>query len=33
VRAQFMNDPMVSAAGFGVAATPWQAVRLAAWAQ
>ena len=30
-RAQFISDPMVSAAGFGVAATLWQAVRLAAW--
>jgi hypothetical protein len=26
-RARFMGDPMISAAGYGVAPTPWQAVR------
>jgi hypothetical protein len=31
-RAMFMDDPMVSARGFGVAPTPWGAVQLAAWA-
>jgi len=29
-RAQFMADPMISAAGYGVAATPWKAVQRAA---
>jgi hypothetical protein len=27
-----MGDPMISAAGYGVAPTPWQAVQRAAWA-
>jgi hypothetical protein len=30
-RAQFMADPMISAAGYGVADTPWQAVQRAGW--
>jgi hypothetical protein len=29
-RAQFMSHPMISAAGFGVAPTPWRAVQIAA---
>jgi hypothetical protein len=31
-RAMFMDDPMISARGFGVAPTPWGAVQRAAWA-
>ncbi len=31
-RAMFMGDAMISARGFGVAATPWRAVQMAAWA-
>ena len=27
-----MGDPMISARGFGVAATPWRAAQRAAWA-
>jgi hypothetical protein len=30
-RAMFMGDPLISARGFGVAATPWGAVQWAAW--
>jgi hypothetical protein len=30
--ASFRRDPMVSDAGFASAATPWEAVQLAAWA-
>lgn len=29
-RATFTSDPMIAAAGYGVAATPWQAVQVAA---
>ena len=31
-RAQFSRDAMTSPSGYGVAATPWQAVQRAAWA-
>ena len=31
-RAYFMGSPMLAPAGFGVAATPWRAVQIAAWA-
>ena len=31
-RARFSVDPMISSAGYGVAATPWGAVQRAAWA-
>jgi hypothetical protein len=31
-RAQFSAHPMWASAGYGVAATPWQAVQRAAWA-
>jgi hypothetical protein len=31
-RAMFLGDPLISARGFGVAATPWGAVQRAAWA-
>jgi hypothetical protein len=31
-RARFMSDPMISASGYGVASTPWQAVQRAGWA-
>ena len=31
-RAQFMGNPLVAPKGFGVAATPWAAVQMAAWA-
>ncbi len=31
-RARFMGDPMISAMGYGVAATPWGAVQKGAWA-
>jgi hypothetical protein len=31
-RAAFMGDPMISPAGYGVAATPWAAVQRAGWA-
>ena len=31
-RAQFSAHPMWASAGYGVAATPWRAVQLAAWA-
>jgi hypothetical protein len=30
-RAQFSAHPMWSSAGYGVAATPWRAVQIAAW--
>ena len=30
-RAMLMGDAMISARGFGVAATPWRAVQRAAW--
>jgi hypothetical protein len=31
-RAQFSAHPMWASVGFGVAATPWRAVQIAAWA-
>ena len=31
-RAQFSAHPMWALAGYGVAATPWSAVQIAAWA-
>jgi hypothetical protein len=31
-RAQFSAHPMWASAGYGVAATPWRAVQIAAWA-
>jgi hypothetical protein len=31
-RAQFMGNALVAPKGFGVAATPWKAVQIAAWA-
>jgi hypothetical protein len=31
-RAQFWAHPMWASAGYGVAATPWQVVQIAAWA-
>jgi hypothetical protein len=31
-RARFDGDPMFASVGFGVAATPWRAVQIAAWA-
>ena len=31
-RATFMGNAMLAPTGYGVAATPWRAVRIAAWA-